>query len=86
VSEIAALLLKKGVEVNAVDDNGRTALFLTAGKDASLPAGANKAVAEVLISNGADLNVTAFDKTPLQWAISNGQSDVADVLRKNGAK
>jgi ankyrin repeat protein len=46
-----------------------------------------KEMAEWLIARGADINAkTNEGKTALQYAKSNNHKDVADLLRKHGAK
>ena len=51
-----------------------------------------KEIAELLIGNGADVNVinnelagTPFI-TALDWAIQQGKTETADLLRKHGGK
>ena len=46
-----------------------------------------KEVAELLIANGADVNVKSkFGETPLDLAIINNETETADLLRKHGGK
>ena len=46
-----------------------------------------KETAELLIANGADVNVRGFGgMTPLNMAADEGQKEIADILRKHGGK
>ena len=47
----------------------------------------NIAAVKQCIAAGADVNAKSDDgRTPLDWAIQYNQSEIADFLRKNGAK
>ena len=48
----------------------------------------HKEIAELLIENGADLNVKdeSLGNTPLDWAIRRKRTEIADLLRKHGGK
>ena len=47
----------------------------------------HKAIVELLIANAADVNAKRDSgKTPLDVAILLNQSEIADILRKHGAK
>jgi ankyrin repeat protein len=48
---------------------------------------ANKEVAELLVTKGADVIVKYNDgNTPLDGAINNKQTEITDLLRKHGGK
>ena len=81
--EVAELLIAEGADVNALALDGSTPLHYAAWNG-------YKEVAEILIDNGADLNVinneiagTPFI-TALDWAIQQGRTETADLLRKHG--
>jgi len=39
------------------------------------------------LAAGADVNANnKFDSTPLDWAITSKQTEIADLLRKHGGK
>lgn len=78
--EVAEVLIKNGAEVNAKCSNTRnTPLHWAARND-------HKAVAELLIAKGADVNAKGTKgETPLDLAISKGNKELVDLLRKHGA-
>jgi len=46
-----------------------------------------KEIVELLLTNGADVNVTiAFGDTPLDWAVRNKKLETAKLLREHGGK
>jgi len=76
------LLLDRGADVNATDDDGRTMLMLAAASGA-MPV---KSV-EALIARGADVNASnARGETALSLAQRHGRTPVVDLLVKAGAK
>jgi ankyrin repeat protein len=78
--EIAELLITKGADVNAKDDDGHTPLPQAA-------IDGHKEIAELLIAAGADVNAKDDDsKPPLDWAIEFKETEIADLLRKHGGK
>ena len=78
--ETAKLLIPEGADVNATDGE-RTPLHIAAPKG-------NKETTELLITKGADVNAKDrfFVGTPLDVAIEEDYTEVADLLRKHGAK
>lgn len=77
--EVCALLVERGVDVNT-GAGGNTALHAAAlfGRGA---------LAEWLLARGADVNATDYEgRTPLQRAIAAHHADVADLLRRHGAR
>jgi ankyrin repeat protein len=78
---LAQLLIRSGANVNVMCTAGNigTPLHLAAlwGK---------LSVAELLVKAGADLTAKCNGSTPLQHANGMGQANVAEMLRKYGAK
>ncbi len=71
--------LDKGINVNARDINGRTALMIAVYDE-------SKDIVEMLINAGADVN--AHDKyglTSLHWAAEKGHTNIVEMLIKAGA-
>jgi len=88
--EIAALLLEKGVEIDAVDNLQRTPLLWAARNQ-------HGEVAELLVTRGADVNREDPSRfrgpsndspypTPLDFAIHSGNFKLCQILAKAGAK
>jgi len=75
--EIAQLLIAKGADVNAKNKYGGTPLHYAATKE----------IAELLIAKGANVNMREIDgSTPLDLAIKRKRTEIAELLRKHGAK
>ena len=72
--------LDAGVDVNVKDEGGETPLHHAALKG-------HKEIAEVLITNGADLNAKDLldDSTPLHWAAQFDQKEIVELLIAEGA-
>jgi ankyrin repeat protein len=71
--------LRAGVDVNARDRHGQTALMLAAHRG-------YRDMVETLVEGGADLNVTAkYNLSALMLAITAGHVEVARVLARAGA-
>jgi len=78
VNEVRSLL-RRGVPVNAVDNNGETPLHWASWNGHSK-------VATMLLDSGANANaVNGHDNTPLHFASWNGHSKVAKTLLAEGA-
>jgi hypothetical protein len=75
-------LIEKGAAVNAKGSSGHTALMLAAAADRP-----SKAVVELLLSRGADPNLTDNEGyTALDWALLQGENEITNLLRQSGAK
>ena len=73
--------LAAGTDVNAKDNRGRTPLYRAT----------NKETVELLINKGSDVNAKVVSgplqgSTPLDLAIINNETEIADLLRKHGGK
>ena len=72
-------LIKRGADLNAVNDNGQTALMQAIRQDQT-------AVARLLIEQGAKIDIADEEgNTALHLAIQNGQLDVVQTLLAKGA-
>ncbi len=75
--DVVALLLARGASVKDVDAGNQTALHFAS----------NAAIAELLLTSGADVNATTRDgATPMHTALLHGQKDHVELLAKRGAK
>lgn len=78
ILELAQMALKKGADVNAMDDDGMVSLMLTS-------IYGQTEIAEMLIKNGADVNTMDNDRTSvLALASGNGHIEIVELLIKNG--
>jgi len=92
--EIAEILIAEGADVSAKTDDGGTPLHLAA-------LNGHKEIVELIIAKGADVNakiektgdevgLTSTEiflvLTPLDWAIEDNHTEIADLLRKHGGK
>ena len=76
------LLMHPGIDVDVVDDSGKTPLHYAIKQDDLL-------VARALVSGGRSPNpniASFYGETPLQYAIHAGRSDAVKLLLDNGAK
>jgi hypothetical protein len=77
--ERAAAALRKGMDVNERDREGKTALSIAAEHDCI-------AVAKLLLDRSADVNASdSLRRTPLMWACSQGNYDMIELLLSKGA-
>jgi ankyrin repeat protein len=83
-ADMAEALLAKGADVNAKDKTGRTPLHGVADKWSWWKI---DTLIDLLVAKGADVNAKDNDgKTPLRVAIEREKKNIADILRKHGAK
>jgi uncharacterized protein len=79
--KIAVLLIAHGADVNTRASRGTTALMYAA-TDAR-----SKEMVELLIAKGADVNAKDKDgRRVLKLALMGRQKDIAELLRRHGAK
>ena len=75
------ILIEKGTDVNAMDINGNTPLHIAA------PSGNDLYLVKLLVNKGADVNaINSLGHTPLDSITQLTNQDMADLLRKHGAK
>ena len=92
--EIAQLLISNGADIDLADDTAEATSFhySVLGHDWE-PTEDRYSIIEMLIESGADVNaiankgrITRSGGTPLDMAIESKQVEIADLLRKHGAK
>ena len=71
--------LDAGANVNGKDDQGGTPSHFAVG-------GGHREVVELLITAGADVNALSVYGAPLDEAVERDETEIADLLRKHGAK
>ncbi|MFM9276902.1 ankyrin repeat domain-containing protein [Paenibacillus jiagnxiensis] len=78
--DVIRLLLTHNAQTNIFDSNGHTSLHTAAFHDDNLE------IIRLLIEHGADVNAKAEGReTALSLAIKQGNNNVAELLRQNGA-
>jgi len=79
-TELVELLISKGAEVNATCQTGMTPLHCAA-------AAGHEGAVRALLAAGADAGIKDNEgRTPLDWAESSGHTEIAELLRRQGAK
>jgi len=73
------LLISKGADLNAKDNRGQTPLHVAVNTN-------QKEVVELLIAKGADVNIMAGSNNALTLANRRNNTEIVDILVKNGAK
>ncbi len=77
--QVVRNMVCRGVDVNARDRDGNTALHLAAKYG-------HAAIVEFLVSQGADVNAAnKYDETPLHWAARNGHAAIVEYLVSKSA-
>jgi len=77
---VVSLLLAKGAQIGAVDEDGEASLHEAA-------IGGHPEVVKLLLAGGSDISgVDKLCKTPLHWAASQGCSEVVKLLLAEGAQ
>lgn len=77
VDRVAALLLARGANVDAVNNDGDTPLIVAARHD-------HRATALVLLEGGAKVDVAPSGSTALEWAIQLGYKETCGLLLDQG--
>ena len=79
-SELLAIFLERGVDVNHTDNNGMTAMMLNADNRCC------KDTLKALLRSGADINLADNDgNTLLHYTLRYGNAETARFLIKKGA-
>ena len=79
-THVVKYLLEKGAEIDALSPNGISALMMAA-------RGGHFETVKLLLWEVADPNIKGDSgSTALAWALKAGNTDIADLLRKAGAK
>ncbi|RYP39319.1 hypothetical protein DL768_010725 [Monosporascus sp. mg162] len=78
--EIVQLLLDKGAEIDAKDNDGRTPLWWAARNG-------HKEIVLLLLEKGAEIDAKGnISRTPLSWAAGKGHKEIVQLLLDKGAE
>ena len=77
--KVAVLLIAKGADVNMKNRCGEAPLHGAAARG-------HREVVELLIAKGADVSAKGSGATPLELALMDDYEEIAELLRKHGAK
>jgi hypothetical protein len=77
--EIVELLVSKGANLNATNNRQQTPLYVAVNTS-------QKEIVELLISKGADVNIMSGGDNALTIAQKRRNTEIVDILVKNGAK
>ncbi|XP_044729552.1 serine/threonine-protein phosphatase 6 regulatory ankyrin repeat subunit A-like [Chrysoperla carnea] len=77
-THLVKYFIKKGFDVNSNNFLNVTPLYIAAGID-------QEEIAEILITNGANVNVVTEGGAPLHVATEHGHNNVVQILLRNGA-
>ena len=78
--KIVKLLIDKGIRIDERNDDGISALHLTAFEG-------NQIIAELLVAEGSDVDALSIKNhlTPLYWAAKGGHLAIVELLISKGA-
>ena len=80
---IVKILVKRGVNINAKNDQGRTPLHVIS----SIEAKTATKIAKILIDNGSKVDgIDASNKSPLYYAVEENNLEIVKLLVEKGAK
>ncbi|MFB7141447.1 ankyrin repeat domain-containing protein [Gottfriedia sp. NPDC056225] len=85
--EVVKTLVKNGAEINAISNSKLSFIPKNTALHAAIAGAKSKEVIDFLLANGADPNLCDREgHTPLHIAAFEGNTAIAELLLKNGAK